>query len=566
MGSDKYQKKRKRPNIYMLCIVFSAFLILYFLKNTHDTEEPYDTHNLNTPHKDNPRASITRKQLRNQRKNHSFSNRKQIKNQIDIGIAAACVPRRFDSFVQNVNINKEYKHMVRFVAIKFNCKNKKDIKFPNTIKGMKLDVYSSSKEFSRSTIRNELMQYVRQDSIYLSLDVDITIRNSAIDNILKVVRNGFVYFPIVWSMFSPKSIHEIESRDMWKMWTYSTYEGIWRKWGYGIYAITSEDIKYVNFDEHFIGWGGEDDNFFKTVQRNEHLKIVRFQDKGLIHRWHPKVCKKAEKHEMKACLGSKATYTSSNLGWMLMHEKRVHHDKILITIPTCLKYIQRLETILETWAKDIPNHIELLFFIAKSEIEEAKKMLPNAEFIAANISASEYPPVRRNIKMLETVYAEKNFDWILKVDDDSYVNIGNLQTLTYSFRTSSHAFLGSRGYGRPLDRYFLDLKKPFCMGGPGYLLRNSTLARVIPEFPNCLRDAENHTHKDKVWHSDVVISKCVTKVTKLGCWESDDESLIQYSNNVFKQHYMSAEPVYDTVTYHPLKTRDAMVQYHKSIL
>lgn len=558
MGSEKYEKKRKN-RLYpsMLCIVFSAFLMLCFLKKTHDTEESYDAHNLNTLHKDNPRASIARKQLRKQDQHfhNSFS-------KIDIGIVGNCVKNKFKGFVKRHDRRFKNGDKYRFLIMNYGC----PYEFPSTIGNIELVSHRTRLNFSRASNINELSSFADKNRIFAVVDIDMQIDDVFLEHARDYVMPYKAYFPIVWSTYSQTSISTIRNILKTKILKFSNYAGTWREWGYGMFAIHMSDFVRFKLDERFKGWGGEDNDFFKRVSEDKRMHIVRERERGLVHYWHPKVCKNVEKHEMKACLGSKATYTSSNLGWMLMHEKRVHHDKILIAIPTCLKYIQRIETILETWAKDIPNHIELLFFIAKSEIVEAQKMLPDVEFIAGNISASEYPPVRRNIKMLEKLYAEKNFDWVLKVDDDSYVNIGNLQTLTYSFRTSSHAFLGSRGYGRLLDRDFLDLKKPFCMGGPGYLLRKSTLARVIPEFPTCLRDAENDIHKYNVWHSDVVISKCVTKVTKLGCWESDDESLIQYSNNLFKQHYTSAKPVYNTVTYHPLKTRDAMVQYHNSII
>ena len=45
-----------------------------------------------------------------------------------------------------------------------------------------------------------------------------------------------------------------------------------------------------------------------------------------------------------------------------MYEKRVHHEKILIVIPTCLKYIHRALTIVKTWGKDLPKHIHSLHF------------------------------------------------------------------------------------------------------------------------------------------------------------------------------------------------------------
>ena len=166
--------------------------------------------------------------------------------------------------------------------------------------------------------------------------------------------------------------------------------------------------------------------------------------------------------------------------------------------------------------------------------------------------------------MLQMVLEQETFGWLMKVDDDTYVNIDNLQTLTYSFRSSTNAFLGGRGNGRPKDRPFIKLKKPMCMGGPGYLLRRQTLSKVVPNLDNCVKDATVNASITKyLWHSDVIISKCIQKYTQLGCWESDANSLISYNAGIFKNHYKGAIPKYFTVTYHPLKTESEMVEYHK---
>ena len=376
-----------------------------------------------------------------------------------------------------------------------------------------------------------------------------------------------VYFPIVWSTYSPKSnsiISDLLHKDIWK---FSNYAGTWRIYGYGMFAIHMNDFVRFKMSEKFEGWGGEDNDFFKRVTTDKRMSIVRKNEKGLIHLWHEKDCSHlvTDRSKLRACLGSIATYTSSNLGWMLMYEKRVQHDKILIVTPICLKYLDRVISILKTWGKNLPKNIQLAFFVTKSEFDEAKRILPDANFMVGDVDASEYPPVRKNVKMFETAYAEKDFDWILKVDDDTYVNIENLQTLVYSVRSSTRAFLGSRGYGRPSDKKFLDLEKPFCMGGPGYLLSKSTLAQVIPHFPECINETEKSQFKYKLWHSDVVISKCITKVTKLGCWESNGQSLLKYDLNMFKQHYTGYDPVYFSVTYHPLKSMEDMIEYHNHV-
>ena len=113
---------------------------------------------------------------------------------------------------------------------------------------------------------------------------------------------------------------------------------------------------------------------------------------------------------------------------------------------------------------------------------------------------------------------------------------------------------------------FFGLKETVLYGWSGYLLSKSTLAEVIPHFARLYkRIRENSQYVDKLWHSDVVISKCITKVTKLLCWESNGQSLIDYDLNIFKQHYEGYDPIYFSVTYHPLKSTEDMIEYHNHV-
>ena len=561
MAYDNSKTKRKkcklcRTVMFISCCVFicgMCFILLHLKYN----DNPSNTERIPIDNPSNTeRVPDTHQHLRKSLYHTDYK--------IDIGIVAACVPQRLHHFFNNFKIGSKWMNKLRFIVIDYECDN--TLKYPMKVSGVTLKVYKTNRIYSRSSNINEIAKYVNPNNILLIVDVDMDVKELVLRNIQKYVVPNQVYFPIVWSKYSSESIKIISETLQSKVWSFTSYEGIWRKWGYGMFAMHYDNLERFKMDEKFTGWGGEDNDLYERVKNALNITIIRKNERGLVHNWHPKICNKEvlNMKEQRACLGSKATYNASPLAWMLMHEKRIEHDKIVIIVPICLKHLYRVENILSTWGNSLPGHIKLIFFASKAISSQIKNRYPGQKIIFGDVEDNEYPPVKRNTKMLQMVLEQETFGWLMKVDDDTYVNIDNLQTLTYSFRSSTNAFLGGRGNGRPKDRPFIKLKKPMCMGGPGYLIRRQTLSKVVPNLDNCVKDATVNASITKyLWHSDVIISKCIQKYTQLGCWESDANSLISYNAGIFKNHYKGAIPKYFTVTYHPLKTESEMVEYHK---
>lgn len=238
---------------------------------------------------------------------------------------------------------------------------------------------------------------------------------------------------------------------------------------------------------------------------------------------------------------------------------------ILVVVPTSLYTKYRIKTILDTWYVDNNfERVDIVFFAAQLSCNVLRKEFSNVRFVCGNVADEEYPPVFRNVEMLQLVSQEsERYEWILKVDDDTYVNYEKLIALTETFADVEHAFLGSRGTGTSRDRDHLSLKKPFCLGGPGYLIKTKTLRVVSPHLKHCALEMKKEVAN--VWHSDIVISKCILNYTGLGCWEHSrmNDKALRYNSAAFKNHYADTKHLYDTVTYHPLKTKTEMMVYHE---
>ena len=252
--------------------------------------------------------------------------------------------------------------------------------------------------------------------------------------------------------------------------------------------------------------------------------------------------------------------------------------RILIAIPASLKFLEtRVFAIFDTWGKKIPAMFAVRLFFARGVAAEAKRMLVEKYgstiancVLAIDTTEVEYPPVRRNTEMWKAVAliseATPGLEWVLKVDDDTYVNMKGLEDLVKLFDPENAYLLGGRGYGRPADKDFLDLSEPMCMGGPGYMVTTTALRLFAPSLRSCAEGFDKHEHREALWHSDVIISKCIYEYAGLGCWNKGAEKVKPFHVDIFKQHYKSQKPIYDSVTYHPLKTYAAMVAHHKKVV
>ncbi len=296
--------------------------------------------------------------------------------------------------------------------------------------------------------------------------------------------------------------------------------------------------------------------------------------------------------------------------------------RVLIGVTTSLKsFEKRVGAIVKTWGKPAhlnPNRVVLRFFVGsdvQDEILEAcdRAGIPHKSvIILPGIEDDEYPPVLKNTAMLKKMsemlgkpkgssgnYIEHDNDndkdeseleyigytWALKVDDDSLVNVRALLKVLRHFKPDENDFyLGQRGTGLAKDRGRLGIVKPFCMGGPGYILSRKTLLSVGPHLSKCAHDFRKRVKSgelhDNSWHSDVIIGLCVYKILQIGCWDTHPASIIRYPFNerpedhMFFHRYQSDElrinwpmgnALLDKITFHPLKTPEVMQSVYKKL-
>ena len=130
-------------------------------------------------------------------------------------------------------------------------------------------------------------------SVLCPVDVDMRIEASYLLRVVQWVGPGTIYFPIVFSEYRPSTalLTDLVLHDLSEGYRLPKNEtGLWRNFGYGMYALSSTDALGWKMNEKFTGWGGEDNDFYKTMVKKRSVHMIREEEPGLVHKWHAKYC------------------------------------------------------------------------------------------------------------------------------------------------------------------------------------------------------------------------------------------------------------------------------------
>eukprot|EP00536_Pseudo-nitzschia_multiseries_P011109 jgi/Psemu1/289499/fgenesh1_pg.363_\ len=494
-------------------------------------------------------------------------------------------------------------------------------------------------QFSRAKAINALHRetYHEDSSALAVIDVDLAIESKFLKNALTYpFPKASAYFPIMFSAYDPKSVELVDKfipRN--SRYKYSDHHGHWRKFSFGMYVIAGSDAAHLSMDENFVGWGGEDNDFFSRVTKK--LNVIRLRETGLTHVWHPKHCKLGgfvEKKYYRACVGSMAHFEGSQLGMYLKNLKendRNSFDQIMASakdnkddnkntdaellieetdqiynenpsvfvgvVSSRENFGTRVKSIVKTWGnpQNIPEGTLLRFFVGvppedsefytksrEDDIEHLAKIASIKDLsmvvVMDGVVDDEYPPVRKNTAMIEKMNdivetfenntdAPSTFQWIYKVDDDAYVNFAGMLSFIRTRSFEGHHVYGERGTGRKEDHEGLKkggLVKPYCTGGPGYIMSRETVKATAPRFKECIQEYDSSDYRQYLWHSDSAIGICIFKVTGAGCWDDND----YYTHRFFRHNlnnedpFISTKHLGETIATHPFKDHSSMAKQH----
>lgn len=172
--------------------------------------------------------------------------------------------------------------------------------------------------FTRARALVALHEASLPDSILAVTDVDMEIKPQYFRNVrLFVAEGSTVYFPIVFSTYSPQSI-DLVRRTFVNVEVEST--GLWRPYGFGNYAMAGEDANRIVPPATQTTWGKEDNELVEMCIQVRN--VIRMRDDGIMHQWHlDKNCSDiADTPRRRRCIASNAMYYQSSAATYITNE------------------------------------------------------------------------------------------------------------------------------------------------------------------------------------------------------------------------------------------------------
>lgn len=160
-------------------------------------------------------------------------------------------------------------------------------------------------DFARAKALDKGISVLDNNDLIFISDVDMEFDEQFLERCrLNTIQGQQVYYPEVFKMYNMKYVYKAGMKP--------GYLGIMRKnghwchYGYGMLCLYRSDyIAVGGLDTSFVGWGGEDVEFYEKILRHKY-KVLRAPDPALIHKWHPKHCHKQEGSKQSSCLSSQS--------------------------------------------------------------------------------------------------------------------------------------------------------------------------------------------------------------------------------------------------------------------
>ncbi|CAF3303398.1 unnamed protein product [Rotaria socialis] len=258
------------------------------------------------------------------------------------------------------------------------------------------------------------------------------------------------------------------------------------------------------------------------------------------------------------------------------HTCQNHTSKIFLTIAVLSSHdrlYEYLPAIFETWLLTATIEIEVIIFLEEQYegteefieklFSKSNKHIQACFFIVKlKHVENEYPPQKKSFYAMKFLYSfyQHRTSWILRLDDNAYVNIPDLVIWLKSIDHQRALYIGQGGTGRKSEStiHFAP-GKYFCMGGSGVILSQQTLIQLGPWLDQCFK-FELRTN-----HEDVELGRCILMHVNIDCTNAYNSKYLFYHH--YGPHYsfghdFTPSIVSPAFTLHPMRNRTVFQQIY----
>ena len=218
--------------------------------------------------------------------------------------------------------------------------------------------------------------------------------------------------------------------------------------------------------------------------------------------------------------------------------------EVLILVSSNTPHFERRQNIRHLWANKshwISHKWKVVFVTGGNQNEVTTKTLYreaviHKDVIIEDIPESFYSMAKKVMIGLQWAHANFNYDYILKCDDDVYVNIDQLVNEVKKYKHST--YFGQLMDGQPVERqgrYKVSVEEhknpkydPYCSGG-GFVLSHYTIQKVIPLF-----NWDNPLRIDDAYMGELVYKTGIKAEHNNGFYMWNDKC--EYRNNLIVSH------------------------------
>ncbi|XP_065347948.1 glycoprotein-N-acetylgalactosamine 3-beta-galactosyltransferase 1-like [Cloeon dipterum] len=175
-------------------------------------------------------------------------------------------------------------------------------------------------------------------------------------------------------------------------------------------------------------------------------------------------------------------------------------------------HASKAQTVRATWGR----FCDVTLFVS-DELDE--KLFPMIKVEAPQGRDSLWHKVRTAFKFIHSNFSGK-YDWVMKADDDTFVNVQSLREHLASFNPS-HALY----FGEPLVSGYFGDDSEYMGGGGGYVLSRETVDRFVKLLNDsrtddeigCDRHAATSGEDPYIGKSIFFLNKCIFKFSSGRC-------------------------------------------------